>query len=243
MIDRNSDPTGWDYLADLMSGRLHEEVLSLTATNTDQDRRIIEMATANEQKLLDAAQKINDTAESLKVTLESMKNKVDVLTAQAQAPTAAPEPENLDEEFAAFEAAMGNLASVGSSVGEASGSSDGDAGTPGLPNIQGDPIVGEPTEVPLAGSTGTTNPPVAGGGPLIDQQAPGVDVPTVPTQEPEAPAEGGDEGSSSPAPVDPAEVPAEGVAAGTDGTENTPAATQEGGPFDPAPAGDGSEWK
>lgn len=149
MIDR-SDPTMWDFIADLLAGRIHQEFRSLTR-RLDRLRRDIDMSTATEQQILEAASRINQSVTLISTNVESLKQKIVTLQEQA-ASSEAHEPEDLTQEFQELNAALNNLASAGSSITEGSGE------TPPIAEVPHDPTVA-PGETPIAGASGPTNPP------------------------------------------------------------------------------------
>jgi hypothetical protein len=162
MINRHNEPTQWDYLADLKSGRLHSFVGSFYEELKTLREMINDMATANEQRLTDAANAINAAAETFSQTLATMQAKVDTLVEQAKSPSPTPEPEDLSQEFAQLDAALAKLGQAGQTVSSTDGTTGG-----GTTNGDGGVVT------PLAGESGTTNPTPENDGPSVDQQAPG----------------------------------------------------------------------
>lgn len=226
-MTQQTQRTVWDYIADLMSGRvqntlqtLHRGQLALVAQIKEIQKTMADK-TANEQAILNAAQKISDAADAFTSGIQALKDKL----AEANVPR-----EDVSDELGALEAATAKLQGVADSLGSVEANP--------IPDVSGPGITAPADPSPLAGESGTTNPVTEDGGPMITQQAPGVPVAEKPAEEEAAPAadapvegEGlwagenneqvnGDDTGSAGGPFDP---PA----------DTSPAPPKEGGPFDP----------
>lgn len=200
-MDMN-EKTTFDYIADVLSGRVQNTLEHLYRQNKAQQAQInkiegdIKMATAIEQRILDMAQNINDNVGRINNVLETMREKIATLTAQAQSPSPTPVPEDLNDELNELQNALAGLGQVGTNLetsapeigaGDGSGSTgSGDVAVDNPAPVLEDMPAVEPT--PLAGESGTTNPIVEGGGPVAGAQAPGTG--TVPASEVEGAGEG-----------------------------------------------------
>lgn len=137
------------------------------------------MSTANEQKILDAANTLTQAASALQSGVKAKEERIAQLEAKIKELGEQPPPEDLSQEFGEFDKAMADIQNLANNLTPASGGS-GSGTQENVPNVSGTPITQPATETPLAGESGTTNPAVEGGGPLIDQQAPGVPVEVAP---------------------------------------------------------------
>lgn len=123
-----------DNVADLLSGRIYNTLVSLNRRIDAQENTM----TQNEQKILDAAQKLNDAAGKINAGLQALKDKAAELEVH----------EDLSDEFAALDSAVGSISGIGSNLTPAP------AGTP----ASGDP--------PEATPPGTSDDLTSGGGPI-----------------------------------------------------------------------------
>jgi hypothetical protein len=162
--------TPLDYRADLEAGRIHREFSKLwdiLQTITES----IEMQTADEKAILDAADRINSSVTLINANLESLKSKVATLQDQASKATAF-QPEDLSDEFQQLNAALNNLASVGqdvSTVVPGPSESPANSGPVEVTPINQDPA-NTATPTPLAGESGATD-----GDPVSEAPQPGTD--------------------------------------------------------------------
>lgn len=134
-----------------------------------------ESMTANEQKILNAAQSLRTSATAIKDGIQSLKDKIDAM------PNV--ELEDLSQEFAELDAAVGEFGGIATGLaptpagtpsaglGPTSGGIIGGDGPIGGPMIHGDPV-----EIPLAGSSGGTDGVVTSDPPQPGTAAPATEV-------------------------------------------------------------------
>jgi hypothetical protein len=137
-------------IADLISGRVFNSLVSLK----QRIDAIGEYMTANEQKLLDAAQKLNDAASRIQTGIDALKEKAEELEVH----------EDLSDEFAALDSAVASISGIGSNMTPAAHSTP--ASDPAsADNTDNESTGAAPTPiqhedlpaVPLSGSSGPTD--------------------------------------------------------------------------------------
>lgn len=141
-----------DYLADLISGRLNNTVVSINQKLRALEGRvsILEKGenemTANEQKILDAAQTLTDAASEISEGVQALKDRIASLEGI--------QPEDLSQEFAALDDAIAPLKSLGDSLVPSAPGTPADGSSTGTTPVAN---TGNPTPDPLAGASGTTD--------------------------------------------------------------------------------------
>lgn len=163
--------TGFDYIADLLSGRIHNMLNTInnslrgleTRLNIEEQNTI--MATVNEQAILDAAQTIRDFQATMADAVSAINSKIVTLMSQAQSTTPVANPEDVSDEIQVLNQAIAGLGSITTALqSAATPDTSGQAPTPGE---QAPPTPPQP-EIPLAGESGGTN-----GDPTAEQPQPG----------------------------------------------------------------------
>jgi hypothetical protein len=187
-----------DNVADLISGRIHNEtaqlrreILSLRNTVKIQKQEIIEIMTQNEQMIVDAANTLSEAASELQTGVDGLKGQlasamshIDELnqTITDLGNTPPPTPEDLSQEFTQLDSAVQGIKSLADSLTPAP------AGTPADPSSGTDAsgVSGVPAPIdhgdnpPIGIGVGATDPPQPGTG--------GTNLPDQPPVEP-APAD------------------------------------------------------
>jgi hypothetical protein len=212
-------------VADLLSGRVHNSLVSLKRRIEKQEINM----TTNEQIIHNAAQSIRDTGKRINDGIDKLMARIDALEGVNR--------EDLSDELAELTSAAQSLENIGGRLTPQDGTSDGFA-TAAQPIVHGDNV---PT--PLAGESGATD---AGAPAAIP--TPGVpmtDQPTTPLAEnatedagitPTGPANGGEggDGTTDPddaAPSDVDVVPDNQIT----GDDTQPVGGPATGSVDPAP--------
>lgn len=188
--------TVFDFIADVLSGRvqntlemLHRNQKAQWAVISNLRRDITMAKTQAEQALINASA-------DLKAQAERLQQLFDDINARTQ--------EDLTEEMAEFNASMEAIKNIGKVV-DPTDSTGTTTDGPTTPDVSGPAITEPAVETPLAGNSGTTNPPVEGAGPLVDPVAPGQPIAEgEPTGQTETGVEDSGDPSVEPGPAQPA---------------------------------------
>jgi len=143
-----------DKIADLLSGRIHNTILSLNQTVCTLTGRIKiqeNKMTENEQLIINAAQALDEAAEGISQGVEALLAKVDAIEGVNR--------EDLSEELAMLTNSITKLQNIG---GRLTPSTPGALAAPTgeedqAPEVGGPLVHGDPVVTPLAGESGPTD--------------------------------------------------------------------------------------